>query len=234
MRQPWLPLHGHDKMRPEDGLKKQLIVVGAGGLGREVFQYALDVLGKDAETEILGFLDDNPAALAGDPLEGKILGNTAEFRVEPQHRFVIGVGDPALRQTLALQIAARGGRFARVIHSLAYVASTARVSDGCVLAPYVFVGAGAQIGSHVVLNARVSIGHDVVLAEHCVLSPHCVVGGGSRLGKGVFMGSSATIVPQRSIGSGSKIAAGSVVLQDVPVGALAVGNPAKARVLFHA
>lgn len=215
-------------------MKKQLIVVGAGGLGREVFQYAQDVLGRDAETELLGFLDDNPAALAGDPLEGKILGNTAEFRIEPQHRFVIGVGDPALRQSLAQNIAARGGLFARVIHSLGYLASTARISDGCVLAPYVFVGAGAQIGPHVVLNARASVGHDVVLAEHCVLSPHCVVGGGTRLGKGVFMGSSATVVPQRSIGAGSKIAAGAVVLHDVPAGALAVGNPAKSRVLFPA
>jgi sugar O-acyltransferase (sialic acid O-acetyltransferase NeuD family) len=215
-------------------LKKQLIVVGAGGLGREVFQYAQDVFGKDAETEVLGFLDDNPAALAGDPLQGKILGNTAGFRVEPQHRFVIGVGDPVVRQALARQLEARGARFARVIHPLAYVASTARIADGGVLAPYAFVGAGAQIGLHVVLNTRASVGHDVVLAEHCVLSPHCVVGGGTRLGMGVFMGSSATIVPQRSIGASSKIAAGAVVLQDVPAGALAVGNPAKSRVLFPA
>ena len=213
-------------------MKKQLIVVGAGGLGREVFQYAQDVFGKDAETEVLGFLDDNPEALAGKPLEGKILGNTAEFCVEPQHRFVIGVGDPALRQALAKQLAARGALFTRVIHPLGYVASTARIGDGCVLAPYVFVGAGAQIGMHVVLNARVSVGHDAVLAEHCVLSPHCVVGGASHLGKAVFMGSSATVVPQRSIGAGSKIAAGAVLLHDVPAGALAVGNPAKSRVLF--
>ena len=213
-------------------LMKQLIVVGAGGLGREVFQYAQDLLGSDAETEVLGFLDDNPAALAGDPLEGKILGDTANFSVEPQHRFVIGVGDPALRHALAAQIATRGGLFTRVIHPLAYVASTARVDDGCVLAPYVFVGAGARVGPHVVLNVRVSVGHDAMLSEHCVLSPHCVVGGGTRLGRGVFMGSSVTIVPQRTLGSGCKIAAGAVVLQDVPGGALAVGNPAKSRVLF--
>ena len=215
-------------------MKKQLIVVGAGGLGREVFQYAQDVLGRDAETELLGFLDDNPAALAGKPLEGKILGNTAEFRIEPQHRFVIGIGDPALRQSLAVQLAARGALFARVIHPLAYVASTARIGDGCVLAPYVFVGAGAQVGSHVVLNARASVGHDSVLADHCVLSPHCVVGGATQLGNAVFMGSNATVVPQRSIGAGSKIAAGAVLLHDVPAGALAVGNPAKSRVLFPA
>ncbi|MEY2934440.1 MAG: hypothetical protein RL033_5189 [Pseudomonadota bacterium] len=215
---------------------KQLIVVGAGGLGREVFQYALDMLGsprgQGAETEVLGFLDDNPAALSGDPLEGKILGSIANFRVEPQHHFVIGVGDPATRQVLAQQIAEHGGRFARVVHPLAYVASTAQVSDGCILAPYVFVGAGARLGQHVVLNARASVGHDVVLAEHCVLSPHCVIGGSARLGRGVFMGSSSTIVPQRTIGASSKIAAGAVVLHDVPMGALAVGNPAKSRVMF--
>jgi sugar O-acyltransferase (sialic acid O-acetyltransferase NeuD family) len=211
---------------------KQLIVVGAGGLGREVFQYALDARSKAGETEVLGFLDDNPKALSGDPLEGKILGDTASFRVEPQHRFIIGVGDPATRQALAQQIAARGGRFATVVHPLAYVASTAGIAEGCILAPYVFVGAGARLGAHVVLNARASVGHDVVLAEHCVLSPHCVIGGSSTLGQGVFMGSSATVVPQRSIGSCSKISAGAVVLHDIPSGALAVGNPAKARVMF--
>lgn len=211
---------------------KQLIVVGAGGLGREVFQYALDATSQGDETEVLGFLDDNPAALDADPLKGRILGNPATFRVEPQHRFIIGVGDPAIRQALAQQIAACGGLFGRVVHPLAYVASTAEIAEGCILAPYVFVGAGACLGAHVVLNARASVGHDAVLGEHCVLSPHCVIGGSTKLGKGVFMGSSSTIVPQRAIGSGAKISAGAVVLHDVPNGALAVGNPAKSRVMF--
>jgi sugar O-acyltransferase (sialic acid O-acetyltransferase NeuD family) len=211
---------------------EQLIVVGAGGLGREVFQYALDQFRGDPKTEVAGFLDDDPAALAGDPFEGRILGDTANFAVQPQHRFVIAVGDPALRQALVEQIAARGGRFARLIHPLAYVAPSASVGEGCILAPFSFLGVGAKLEAHVVINTHASIGHDVTLSPYCVLSPLCVVGGRSRLGKGVFMGSRALIVPQRTIGRGSKIAAGAVVLHDVPEGSLAVGNPAKVRVLF--
>jgi len=92
-------------------------------------------------------------------------------------------------------------------------------------------GAGAQVGPHVVLNARAfGWGMTSCSQSTALLSPHCVVGGGCRFGKGVFMGSNATIIPQRSVGlrrERSRAGRGGCCTT-CPGGALAVGNPAKA------
>jgi acetyltransferase-like isoleucine patch superfamily enzyme len=45
------------------------------------------------------------------------------------------------------------------------------------------------------------------------------------------MGTNAVVVPGKSVGRGSQIAAGSVVYNNVDAGHMALGNPARARKL---
>ena len=100
-------------------------------------------------------------------------------------------------------------------------------------APFSFVGPGARLGDNVVLNTFASVGHDTDVGDFSVLSPYATVNGDARVGREVFLGTHATVTPCRAIGSHSKISAGSVATRDVPEGSLVVGNPGKARVLFH-
>jgi len=83
----------------------------------------------------------------------------------------------------------------------------------------------------VVLNTYASAGHDCRIGAHSVLSPYAVVNGWSVLEEQVMMGTSAIVTPRTTIHRRAKISAGSVVYRDVPEGALAVGNPAQARVV---
>jgi hypothetical protein len=146
---------------------------------------------------------------------------------------VIGVGEPAIRRRLSERLASRDSQFLTLAHPLAYVAESARLGEGCMCAPFSFVGPGARLGDNVVLNTFASVGHDADVGEFSVLSPYAAVNGDARVGREVFLGTHATVTPCRAVGSHSKISAGSVATRDVPEGCLVVGNPGKARVLFH-
>lgn len=207
-----------------------LIIVGAGGFGRELLQYARDAQERDSEIRIKGFLDDEPTRLdeSGGDVGVGIVGDTYSYEVREHDRFLVSVGDPALRQTLAERLARRRARFFTLIHPTAYVAATARIGAGCIIGPFANIGSFAQIGEHVLVNLYAAAGHDTRIGAYSAFSPYAVANGGSSVGVKVFFGTHAVVTPSASVGDDCKIAAGAVVYKDVPVGSLASGNPAKA------
>jgi len=211
---------------------QRVIIVGAGGFGREVLQYVREAYGADPRTHVAGFLDDNPATLQGFDLDCPVLGDTRTYRPQPEDRLLIAVGEPKTRAVLADRFREAGATFLRLIHPTAYVSGTASVGDGCILAPFATVGAHARIGEHSVLTFYASVGHDASVGRWCALSPHSVVNGGTRIGDRVFLGSHAVVNPLQSVGDDAKVAAGAVVYRPVPPSTIAAGNPAKTRPLW--
>ncbi len=214
-----------------------LYIVGAGGFGREVLAYARDVARAAAAPpfRIAGFLDDNSEALAGKDVGAAVVGSLASITPGPDDRFVIALGEPRLRRQLALALQERGASataFVTLVHPTAYVAG--ELAPGCVVAPFAFVGPGASLGAHAVLNTHASAGHDARLGACCVLSPYAVVNGDVTLEEGVFLGTHATVVPGKRVGAWSKLGAGAVAHGDLDAGTLALGNPARGRVMFAA
>jgi sugar O-acyltransferase (sialic acid O-acetyltransferase NeuD family) len=209
-----------------------LVIVGAGGFGREVLGYAHDAFAGQPAHRVAGFADENPRALHGFDLAVEVLGSVRDVPISEATGFVIAVGDPAVRRELAAVVEARGGRLSTIIHPSAYIGPGARLGDGCVVCPFAFVGAAATIGANSAINTHASVGHDAVVGANSVVSPYSAVNGAAELRDDVFLGTHSTIFPGRSVGSGAKVSAGAVVHRDVPAGALAAGNPAKSRVLF--
>lgn len=212
---------------------KNIIIVGAGGFGREVWQYVKDSFGDNPDYAIKGFLDDYPERLAGFSLEDDIIGNTQDYVVQENDCFLIAVGEPAVRQELAERLAAKGAEFLTLIHPRAYVAATAQIGVGCIISPFATVGSFAKLEDHVVLTFYASVGHDAQVGPYSALSPHSVTNGGSVLGQAVFLGTLAVVNPLKQVGCSAKVAAGAVVYRDVPESSLASGNPAKARPLLR-
>ena len=211
---------------------RSLIIVGAGGFGREVLQYLRDAMALQGGYAVKGFLDDGPADLGPFGLDVPLLGGTRDHAFTGDDRVLIAVGDPSVRLELAARLEAHGARFVTLVHPLAYVSEAASLGVGCIVAPFATVGAHARIGDHTVLTFYASAGHDTTVGRACGFSPHAVANGGSTLGEGVFLGAYAVVNPLQSVGTGSKVAAGSVVYHPIPPDVLAVGNPAKPRPLW--
>ena len=96
---------------------------------------------------------------------------------------------------------------------------------------------GAQIGKRLMIDhgSGVVIGETCIIGDDCTIYQGVTLGGtgkdtGKRhptLGNNVMVGSGAKVLGPFKIGDGAKIAAGAVVLTEIPAGATAVGIPAK-------
>ena len=75
---------------------KQLIIVGAGGFGRELLQWCKDVQSVKKEWDIAGFIDDNTKALDGYKCDHKIIGTISEWIPEEDKVFAIAIADPKI------------------------------------------------------------------------------------------------------------------------------------------
>lgn len=208
-----------------------VLVVGAGGFGREIFYYAAEAAEQEWPFRIAGFLDDNPSALRsfgiGLPLMGPMM--SVELLAG---KVMIAIGDPGLRRVVRQRVAAVGGQLVTLIHPQAYVAPQSRIGDGVIVGPGAFIGTGASVADNVAVNALASVGHDVTVGSDAVLSPHAAISGWADVGDGVLLGTHSTVTPGVRVGAWSKLSAGSVVTGNAPAGSLLVGNPAKGRVIF--
>ncbi|HVV82887.1 MAG TPA: NeuD/PglB/VioB family sugar acetyltransferase [Kofleriaceae bacterium] len=208
----------------------RLFIVGAGGFGREVHEYARDAGAAwgGEPFEVAGFLDDNPAALAGHVGVGAtIVGGIAAAEPGEQDRYVLAVGDPRLRRRLAALLGERGARFVSIVHPRAWVARESVLGDGVVVGPLSYVGPGARLGDHVLVNPQVAVAHDVQAGRWAVFSPMCAANGAVVLGDGAFLGTHATVLPGRTVGDWAYVGAGALVHRDVAPGAKVVGIPAR-------
>ena len=96
---------------------------------------------------------------------------------------------------------------------------------------------GAQIGSGLFIDhgMGVVIGETTVIGDNCTIYQNVTLGGtgkdtGKRhptLGNNVLVGSGAKVLGPFTVGANARIAAGAVVLREVPPNATAVGVPAR-------
>ena len=210
-----------------------IVLVGAGGLGREVLNYVLEAIRPSPHMRVKGFLDDNLSALSPYRCEFPILGSILDYPIQPQDRFVMTIGDCVTRAELIRKLEARGARFITIIHPTAYVAANATVGDGCIVGPFCAIGSDVRVENHVMLTSYSSLAHDCVCHSFAVLSPYSTANGAAILEERVFLGTHAVINPMIRIGAWSKVASGSIVYRDVPPNCLALDNPAIVRPLLR-
>lgn len=208
-------------------------IIGAGGFGREVLQYSLDAQAAGWPHRVVGFVDDRSDVLEQFDVPVSVLGGLADLGTIDVRAFIIAVGDPALRHSVADAVDDVSGILVSLIHPSAYVAPTAQIGPGTLLCPYTLIAVDSIVGSNVAVNVYASIGHDSRIGEHCMISPYSAVTGAVSLGSESFLGTHCTIAPGTTIGRRSKVSAGSTVTRDAEAGSLLAGNPARGRVMYR-
>lgn len=205
---------------------KKLFIVGAGGFGREVLQWAKDANRKSCAWDIVGFISDDPHALTEVECDYKILSDVENCIPSVDVEYMIAVGAPKSKKTIVENLRAKGANFASLIHPTAQVSEFVKIGEGTIICPNAEISPNVKIGNFcTILNA--GIGHDVTVDDFTTISGGCFLNGGVAIGRGVFIGCGALIVPGKIVGDDAKIGIGSVVINNIPAGVSVFGNPAK-------
>ncbi|MBN1855444.1 MAG: acetyltransferase [Dehalococcoidia bacterium] len=216
-------------MENDERATPSLVIVGAGGFGKEVLSTALDMERQGTGLHPLGFLDDNPA-LHGTTLSGfPVLGgldwvnshNAAEVR------YVVAVGTPGVKAQMVARLDGLGAQYANIIHPSAVVWGDLARDAGIVALPFAFVSAGAQVARHVHLNVGATVGHDVWIDASSTIGPWADVNGYCVVAEGAYVGAHAALLQGVKVGEWATIGMCACVLEDVPSGATVAGVPAR-------
>jgi sugar O-acyltransferase (sialic acid O-acetyltransferase NeuD family) len=209
---------------------RHLVVVGAGGFGRETVEAVRAMNSCGASWQLLGYLDDNPA-LKGVHVDGTpVLGGIAEAKNLPDASFVVCTGRPdnyVSRPELVDRLSLPPDRYATIVHPTAAVSSSSRVGPGSVLLASVVLTAAVTIGSHVAVMPHVTLTHNDVVSDFATIASGAHLGGHVCIGRGAYVGAGALIREDRSVGKQAMVGMGSVVLNDVPEGQVWAGVPAR-------
>lgn len=206
---------------------KNLVIITAGGCGREVLQWAKDINETKPRWNIKGFIDDNPDVLEGLIHDVAVLSTIHEYEPQPDDEFVCCIGDSVAREKIIEEMKQKGAVFTSLIHPTAVIADNCAIGEGVIIYPFALVSDNAVIGDGCIINMYSSVAHDAHLGKYCTISAHCDVTGKCTLGDRVFMGSTSHVVPNLKIGSDVYICAGSTVMAKVRDGLKVLGNPAR-------
>lgn len=206
----------------------EVVIIGAGGFGREVLDVLHAINAQTPTFDIRGFVVEPGFQTPGERIHGvPVLGHFDWLeRNAGRVRALCGVGAPAVRRRLVQSAASLGVGFATAVHPRATMSRWVRLGAGTIVTAGAILTNDIEVGEHVHLNLACTVGHDVVIEDLVTVSPGVHVSGNVRLGEGSFLGTGANLIEGTRVGAWSVVGAGATVIEDVPTNATVVGVPA--------
>ncbi|MEG2020156.1 MAG: sugar O-acyltransferase [Oscillospiraceae bacterium] len=205
---------------------KNIIIAGAGGCGREILQWILDINEVNPTWNIRGFIaDDIETAFENISCDTPILDTIINYTPLEDDWFICAIGSPAGKDLVVNKLRKKGAKFASIIHPKAVIANDCEIGEGFIAYPYSVVCSGAKLGSFVTLLSS-SVGSCAQIGDYSSISSYCHVLDGAYLGSHTQL--SSHVIVDKNIVLGENVFAGaaSVILSNAPDNSRLYGNPA--------
>jgi sugar O-acyltransferase (sialic acid O-acetyltransferase NeuD family) len=206
---------------------KNLIIIGAGGFGIEIYQLAQNSLGYNADFIIKGFIDDNLTRLDSYNHFPKILSTIDEYKINEDDVFIASIGNVTQKKIISQKIINKGGKFINIIHKSSILFTDLNDREGVFIGPNVTISSNCAIGNHVLIQTGAIVGHDSYVGDWTRLDSYVVVVGGVKIKNEVVIHTSAVINHNVVVEEGACIGALSFVIRNVKNKTTVFGNPAR-------
>ena len=206
---------------------KNLIIIGAGGVGREVSLIVKQINELEPTWNMIGFIDDNIDNW-GKVVNGySIIGGLDSLDFFSDETYVvIAIANYEVKKKIISRLKGRY-KFATIVHPKVWIHDFMTLGEGSIVYEGVILTANIEIGNHVIISPKCGIGHDSIVKDYVSLLWNVNVSGNDLIEEGVTMGSGSTVIQGKTIGQGAIIGAGAVVVNDIEPYSTAVGVPAK-------
>jgi sugar O-acyltransferase (sialic acid O-acetyltransferase NeuD family) len=206
--------------------KRRIVVWGAGGHGK----VTVDALLACEGWELAGILDDDRSKegskVLGVPVFDPAAGFAKLIKELRVQAVAIGIGDNYARDRKFRYVRAQGLQAVNVIHPSAHVSRFVKLGEGVTILAGATINPGTVIEDNVCVNTAASVDHDNYLEKNCHIFPNATLTGTVRVGQFASIGSGAVVAPNLIIQKHSYVAAGAVVVKNVPEGIIVAGVPA--------
>ena len=208
----------------------RVVIVGAGGHGREIADVVRACIAAGEDLELLGFVDED-ASLHGKRYDdAPVLGNSTWLGGKANDvQLLCGLGAPRTKAAVVPRFRELGFTWRGLIHPRAETTRTAKLGEGVILTAGVVVTneIEIEIGDHVHLNRNSTVGHDCRVGDYVHLAPGAVLSGHVDIGMGCDIGTRACVIQGLTVGPWTVVGAGAAVVRDLPGYCTAVGVPAR-------
>lgn len=207
---------------------KDLVIIGAGGLGREVAALVERINQRMPTWNILGFLDESKPI--GEQVDGyPVLGNLKWLNDNPTVFTVCGVGTGNTRRKIVERINERSSNVATLIDPSVLITGNCSIGEGSIICAGSILTTNIKIGKHVIINLSCTIGHDTILHDFCTAHPGVNISGKVTADECVDFGTGTKVIQGKHICENVILGAGSVVVKDIEEPGTYVGVPATKR-----
>lgn len=197
--------------------KKRLIIIGAGGHGRVVY----DIAENCGYSEIF-FLDDSV------PLSESVIGKSSDYvKYIDSSVFFVAIANSKIRKKLYEELCANRAQIVTLIHPSAVIAKSVKIELGTVIMPGAVINVDTIIGAGGIINTCASVDHDCVIRSFSHVSVGAHLCGTVEIGNNVWIGAGATVVNNITICDNCTIGAGAVVTKNIDVAGIYKGVPAR-------
>jgi sugar O-acyltransferase (sialic acid O-acetyltransferase NeuD family) len=203
-----------------------LVIIGGGGLAREIYDLALVCYGHLPDFKIKGFLsiEQTNVEELGYP---KIISNSSDYVIEEEDVFFCAIGEVVRRKKVVEKILNKGGTFINLIHPTAIISPSVQLGIGIAIKSYCVISSDVTIGNFTFLQSSVIMGHDVKIGKFCQVNSFSFFAGYVEIGDCVTVNAGAKLIQNVKVEEEAVVGMGSVVLTKVKKGTTVFGSPAK-------
>ncbi len=205
---------------------KNLIIIGAGGFGREVFNLSISTKEFKESYIVKGFIDDNLNALEGFNNYPNILAMIDNYEIVNNDVFICAISNSEIRQKVITKFKNKNAEFINLIHPSVRIYSNTILGEGIIIADNSTISCDCIIGDFSIIHSFVCIGHDVKIDNFSNIYSYVFLAGNTKVGTHVNLYPKCSISPNLIIGDYSTIGSCSLVLKNVKKSQTMFGIPA--------
>lgn len=209
---------------------QHIIIIGNSGAAHECHQLFTDCWWHSPSfrfsTMFKGFLSYKGYVGNLGELSFLALGDMDTYELQPHDRFIIGIGNPALRCEIYTAMKKRGASFLNLISPWSYIPGDFKMGEGNIINSSCNFSCGSVIGNANYFNGGVRLGHDVHIGNFNFFGPSTTVLGGANVGDGNIIAVQSTLLERSHIGDHNHLHPASVIFKGCGNDCRMAGNPA--------